>query len=52
MKFVLEEVIARTPEVIEQVRNVIPAGFPVQIADAILNGIQARAGQLKTELSA
>lgn len=52
MKSVLEDVIVRTPDVIEQVRSIVPAGFPAPIADTILKGIQACAEQLKTELSA
>lgn len=52
MKSVLEDVIVRTPKVIEQARGVIPAKFPAHIADSILNGIKARAEQLKAELSA
>ncbi len=52
MKSVFEDVIARTPEVIEQVRVIVPKGFPDQIADAILNGIKTSAEQLKAELAA
>ncbi len=52
MQSVMQDVIARTPEVIERVRNLVPAGFSAQIADAILDGIKAAAEQLKTELYA
>ena len=50
MKTIIQEAIARTPEVIKQVRGLIPAGFPAQIVDSILEGISARAGQLAMEL--
>jgi serine/threonine-protein kinase HipA len=52
MKSVLEDVMVRTPKVIEHARGIIPAGFPGPLADAILNGIKARADQLKAELLA
>jgi serine/threonine-protein kinase HipA len=52
MKSVVEDVIARTPAVIEQVRKLIPPAFPSDIADSILQGISARARQLSAELSA
>ncbi len=51
MKLILEEVIARTPEVIRQVRSVLPVGFPARLADAILEGTNSRAEQLKMEWS-
>lgn len=51
MRTVIGETIAKTPQVIEHVRGIIPAGFPAQIADSILEGINARAAQLSTELS-
>jgi serine/threonine-protein kinase HipA len=52
MQSVMQDVIARTPEVIERVRGLVPPGFPAQIADAILHGIKTAAQQLQTELSA
>jgi serine/threonine-protein kinase HipA len=50
MKSIIQDVIARTPVVVEQVRGVVPAGFPAQIADSILEGISARAEQLAVDL--
>jgi len=50
MKPVIQDVIAKTPEVIKQVRGVVPGGFPARIADSILEGISARAEQLKAEM--
>jgi serine/threonine-protein kinase HipA len=50
MKSIIQDVIARTPVVVEQVRGVVPAGFPAQIADSILEGISARAEQLTVDL--
>ena len=51
MKTIIQDVIARTPAVIQQVRAVVPAGFPAQIADSILGGISTRAEQITVELS-
>ena len=50
MKTTIQGVLSRTPAVIQQVRAALPAGFPAQIADSILDGISARAEQLKMEL--
>ena len=50
MKSIIQDVIARTPVTIQQVRAVVPVGFPAEIADPILDGISARAEQLKMEL--
>jgi serine/threonine-protein kinase HipA len=47
----MEDVIARTPKVIQQVRGMVPPGFPGQIADSILRGIKAATETLKAELS-
>jgi serine/threonine-protein kinase HipA len=49
MNTVIEDVIAQTPGVIEQVHNLVPRGFPSEIAEAILQGISARAKQLAAE---
>ena len=49
MQSVIEDVIIRTPDVIEKTRNIIPKGFPPQIADSILEGIAACIGQLKNK---
>ncbi len=46
MKSVVEDLIARTPVVIDQVRKLIPSGFPGDIADSILTGISARVKEL------
>jgi serine/threonine-protein kinase HipA len=51
MKGVIEDVIVRTPAVIEQVRELIPRRFPGAIADSILQGISAHAKQLSAELA-
>jgi len=51
MNSVVEDVIARTPVVIEGVRKLIPTAFPSGIADSILQGINTRAKQLSAELS-
>ena len=51
MEQIMSDVIARTPAVIEGVRETVPRGFPAQIAEAILGGIEMCAEQLKEELS-
>ena len=51
MESVMQDVIARTPEVIGLAHSMVPPEFPPQIADSILDGIAARTEQLKTELS-
>jgi serine/threonine-protein kinase HipA len=51
MKLILDEVIARTPEVIDQVRSALPSGFPGQLAEAILAGTNSRAEGLAKETS-
>lgn len=52
MKVAIEDVVARTPTVIEQVCKLIPPGFPGEIADSMLQGMSARAKQLSAELPA
>ena len=50
MKTIVHEAIAKTPAVVKQVQNIIPSGFPAQIADSVLEGIRARAAQLAEEI--
>lgn len=50
MKTIVQEAVAKTPEVVKQGQSIIPAGFPAQIADSILEGIGARAAQLAEEI--
>jgi serine/threonine-protein kinase HipA len=51
MRASIQDVIDRTPAVIEQVRKLLPRGFPAQIADTILNGISTRADVLRAEIA-
>ena len=51
MKAIIQDVIAMTPAVIQQVHAAVPAGFPAQIADSILDGISTRAEHMAVELS-
>jgi serine/threonine-protein kinase HipA len=51
MKIVLQDTIAKTPDVIRQVQRGIPKGFPDQIAESILEGVKARGHQLAEELA-
>ncbi len=48
MTQILDEFSQRLDEVVTKVRHQLPADFPPQIADAILDGLQARARRLTT----
>jgi serine/threonine-protein kinase HipA len=50
MNSIIEELVVKSPSVIEKVRSLLPADFPPQIAETILRGVHARAEQLKAEL--
>jgi serine/threonine-protein kinase HipA len=43
---VINDVVARTPGVVQAVRARLPQGFPQELADTILNGLQAAADRL------
>jgi len=43
---VIDDVAARTPEVIANVRNQLPEGFPAQLANSILDGVREAALRL------
>lgn len=43
---ILDDLVARTPEVIAQVRRQLPPGFPAEVADSILAGVQDAAARL------
>jgi serine/threonine-protein kinase HipA len=51
MQAIVQDVIDRTPDVVKQVHDKIPKGFPAQIADSILDGIKACTERLKEDLS-
>lgn len=51
MKLVLDDLIARTPKVLEQVGDALPPGFPEHVATAILGGTRRAAQQLAKELA-
>lgn len=51
MKAVMEEVIAKTPGVVEQVRGRIPSQSTTQVASSILDGVCVQVAQLKAELA-
>lgn len=44
--FVIDDLIARTPQVVRTVRTKLPKGFPRGLADSILNGLQTAADKL------
>lgn len=43
---VLDDLVARTPDALAQVRAHLPPGFPAEVADSILTGVQSAATQL------
>lgn len=43
---VLDDLLARTPGVVKTVRALLPIGFPMHVADAILNGLENAAKKL------
>ena len=43
---VLDDLVARTPEALAQVRALLPPGFPAEVADSILAGVQGAAARL------
>jgi serine/threonine-protein kinase HipA len=43
---VIDDLVARTPGVVETVRQALPRDFPEQLADSILTGLQAAANKL------
>ena len=43
---VLDDMAAKTPEVVRTVRALLPERFPTHVADSILNGLQAAANKL------
>lgn len=45
-EFVIDDLMARTPEVIRRVRALLPKDFPQALADSILNGMQEAADKL------
>jgi len=51
MKAMMEEVVAKTPGVIEQVRGLVPSQFVAQIAASIFDGVRMQSEQLKSELA-
>jgi serine/threonine-protein kinase HipA len=51
MKRIMLEVIAGTPAAVDRVRELVPAGFPMRISDAIMGGFEACTEQLRRELS-
>jgi len=45
-QYVIDDLVARTPGVVETVRKSLPRDFPEQLADSILTGLQAAANKL------
>lgn len=51
MRSIMEDVIAKTPEVVQQVSSSLPAEFPKWISEAILHGINTSSRQMAAELA-
>ena len=45
-QFVIDDLVARTPGVVETVRKALPLDFPEQLADSVLTGLQTAANKL------
>lgn len=43
---VIDDLVARTPEVLAHVREQMPHGFPAEVADSILDGVKGAAARL------
>ena len=43
---VIDDLVARTPEVLAQVRTLLPPGFPAEVADRIFTGVEQAAARL------
>jgi serine/threonine-protein kinase HipA len=43
---VIDDLLARTPEVLAQVRAQLPSGFPAEVADSIFTGVEEAATRL------
>lgn len=48
-QFILDDLVARTPAVVDAVRAKLPADFPEQMADCILGGLQNAAQKLSIQ---
>jgi serine/threonine-protein kinase HipA len=46
VRALIDGLVAQTPGVVDQVRKVIPKGFPARVAEPILKGLAARAKEL------
>jgi serine/threonine-protein kinase HipA len=46
VEHLIDDIAARTPKVIANVRSQLPKGFPAPLADAVFNGMQAAAQRL------
>ena len=51
MKGVMDDVVLRTPRVIQRVESRLPDDFPAEIAETIFRGVRSKAEQLKAELT-
>ncbi len=49
VQFLIDDLVARTPQVIAAVRARLPAGFPMSVADSIFAGLQDAANRLASQ---
>jgi serine/threonine-protein kinase HipA len=45
----IEEVVARTEAVIDEVSRVLPKGFPMDVAEAVFSGMRKQSSKLEVE---
>ncbi|HEY2517874.1 MAG TPA: hypothetical protein VGI39_43690 [Polyangiaceae bacterium] len=48
MDAIIDDVVARTPDVTEEVGARLPAGFPMRVYDTIVKGLRGATRQLRT----
>lgn len=46
VQFLIDEMVAQTPQVVSAVRAKLPGHFPAQLADSVLDGLQDAASKL------
>lgn len=51
MTAILENLIEKTPQVVQRIETMLPAGFPDQVSETILRGLEFAAGRLEKGLS-
>ena len=50
VEFLIDDVVARTPDVIDAVRAQLPVGFPGGVAESVFEGLRGAAGRVGDEV--